>query len=72
MSDLFESAKLYSVGEVSDLLRVSPATVTRAIRGGRLKAMRVGGQWRIRGSDALAYVEQETNRALDREAASPD
>ena len=56
--------RVYTPREVAAILRVSSVTVSRAIRDGKLRGLRVGGQWRILGSDLQAYLETETCLAL--------
>jgi excisionase family DNA binding protein len=62
---LLTESQVYTPKEIADTLRVSAVTISRAIREGKLKAFRVGGQWRIYGSEIRAYVEAETARALN-------
>jgi excisionase family DNA binding protein len=50
---------LLTVEEVAERARVSSKTVYRAIWSGRLKAYRVGGQWRITESAMWAWIEAE-------------
>ena len=64
MERLVKDDKIYSTSEVAKALRVSSVTITRAIREGKLKAFRAGGQWRILGSDVTRYVEHQTNKAF--------
>jgi len=66
MERLVKDDKIYRSTEVAKALRVSPVTITRAIRNGKLKAFRAGGQWRILGSDVTRYVESQTEKALDK------
>jgi excisionase family DNA binding protein len=56
--------QIYSPKEVAQALRVSAVTISRAIREGKLKAVRIGGQWRIYGSELNQYVSAETQKAL--------
>ena len=49
--------KLLSIDEVADRLSVSPATVRRCIRGGKLIAQKVGGQWRFDPADLQKAFE---------------
>lgn len=51
--------KMYSVEEVADLLGLHVRTVRGYIRGGRLKAVRIGKQYRIAAGD----LEELTGRA---------
>jgi|GEM_PF-5436641 len=70
MKNLFEEEKIYTVAEMATTLRVSAATVIRAIHRGKLKALRVEGQWRIPGKEARRYLWAETMRTLT-EASGP-
>jgi excisionase family DNA binding protein len=45
--------------EVAERLAITPKTVRRFLREGRLKAMKVGRLWRVRESDLLAYMKGE-------------
>lgn len=47
---------MYTVDEVADMLRISASTVRLLIRQGELKAIRVGGQLRIRKEDLDEYI----------------
>jgi excisionase family DNA binding protein len=58
------SDRLYTPAEVARSLRVSAATISRVIHSGKLKAYRVGNQWRIAASDLRSYIEAETNGAM--------
>ena len=60
---------IYTPQEIAEVLKVSTATLSRAIRDGKLKALRVGGQWRIVGTDLVKYLNVETQAALDKGTA---
>ena len=47
---------LYSVEKVANLLEVHKKTVLRYIKEKKLKANKVGGQWRIHGNDLSNFV----------------
>ena len=64
MDQFIARGRVYTASEVAKALRVSSVTVSRAIRCGKLKALRVGGQWRIVGADVLDFVADGTNSAL--------
>jgi excisionase family DNA binding protein len=57
---------IYTPKEVATAVRVSQVTISRAIRDGKLKAFRVGGQWRIAGSALREYLDMETKTAMSR------
>jgi len=63
---MFEESQVYRPSEVAHVLRVSAVTVSRAIRDGKLRAFRVGGQWRILGSDLMSYLNNETRSAMNK------
>ena len=65
-SAVIDDLQMYRPIEIARILRVSSVTIGRAVRDGRLKAIRVGGQWRILGADVQAYIEIGTQRALRR------
>ena len=52
-----------SIREAAAYVRVSPDTVRRLIRTGKLPARRVGGQWRIRRSDLDGASSEECRTA---------
>lgn len=49
-------ARLLTVGEVADALRVSNMTVYRLVGSGQLAALRVGRSYRIREDDLDRYL----------------
>ena len=51
-----DEERLWTVAEVADHMRVSNMTVYRLIKGGQLPAIRVGKNYRIRGSDLADYL----------------
>ena len=65
MKDAIRDDKVYRLAEIADVLRVSQATLLRAIHARRLKAIRVGGQWRVMGSDLARFLSAETEMALN-------
>jgi excisionase family DNA binding protein len=68
-----------TVQQVSDELRIHPATVRIWIKSGRLAAVRVGREWRVRHSEvdrallsdaSPAYAQQESESARQPDAGS--
>lgn len=47
-----EEMRLYTVTEIAPVLGVSRVTLKSYIKGGRLKAVKVGGKWKI-SQDAI-------------------
>ncbi len=52
-----DNVKFLSVEEVSAMLRISPQTIRKHIREGKLPAARIGAKWRMRKSDLEALFE---------------
>jgi excisionase family DNA binding protein len=55
-------ARLLTVREVADAMRVSPMTVYRLIKSGDLEAIRVGRHFRISEQRMREYLEAQTVR----------
>lgn len=55
-------SKLLKITDVADVLQVSRVTVWNKIKGGKLKALRVGRDYRIFESDLMAYVANCNNK----------
>jgi excisionase family DNA binding protein len=51
-----DEERLWTVAEVAEHMRVSNMTVYRLIKAGQLPAIRVGKNYRIRGSDLAGYL----------------
>lgn len=50
--------ELFRPSEVKKILKVSYPTVLDYIHKGKLKAVRIGHQWRIKNSDLEAFMEE--------------
>lgn len=48
--------EIYTTEEARDFLKVSESTIKRLLRRGIIKAYKVGGQYRIWGSEILILV----------------
>ena len=64
MSTRFIEARLLTVNEVADLLRVSRMTVYRLIKEGQLAAIRVGRNYRLREDDVDEYLSKRYTEAI--------
>ncbi len=59
----FTEARLLTVNEVADLLRVSRMTVYRLIKTGEMSALRVGRNYRLREEDIHTYLTERYTEA---------
>ncbi len=51
--------KYYSINEVAEMLSFSRPTVYKTINDGKVKAIRINGQMRIKHSDLTEYINTE-------------
>ncbi|WP_425448214.1 helix-turn-helix domain-containing protein [Dethiothermospora halolimnae] len=51
--------KVFTVDEVSKILGMHPRTIRRYIREDKLKAGKIGGQWRIKKKDLTKLMDDE-------------
>jgi excisionase family DNA binding protein len=63
-SDYMESQDIYTVDQVAQILEMHPRTIRRYIRDGRLKATKVGGEWRIKGMDLNGLMNGNVNEII--------
>ncbi len=59
----FTEARLLTVNEVADLMRVSRMTVYRLIKDGSIAALRVGRSYRLREDDVDDYLSERYTAA---------
>lgn len=50
-----------TVEEVASKLKLSPLSIRRMLYSGRLRAFKVGREWRLRRSDILDFMELNSN-----------
>ena len=50
---------IYTTEETRDFLKISESTIKRMLKGGIIKAYKVGGSYRIWGSEILRLVSPE-------------
>ncbi|MEU4180287.1 helix-turn-helix domain-containing protein [Streptomyces sp. NPDC026589] len=66
-----DERELYSVGEVAELLGLHVRTVRNYVRDGRLKAVRIGKQYRIYKEDLAALTGRPTDDTAPEPACAP-
>jgi excisionase family DNA binding protein len=57
------SIKLLTLSEAASILKISKRTLLRMIQTGQIRALKVGGQWRILESRLGELVQEEKNTA---------
>lgn len=65
-------SKYLKVGDVAKTLNVSPMTIYRQIKAGKLRALRVGNSMRIHRKDLESYLHQETSGVLPAASAAKE
>lgn len=51
--------KLYNVDDAAELLSVKPATLREWIRAGKVKAIKLGGSWKISDTELRRLINNE-------------
>lgn len=66
---------LFNIGQVAYILKVHPLTIRRYIREGKLKAVKIGGNVRIKESDLQNFNKDVSpspvNKQLPKERKTP-
>ncbi|MEE4173690.1 MAG: helix-turn-helix domain-containing protein [Xanthomonadales bacterium] len=63
---------LMTVHDAADFLRVRESTVRALINDKRLRAVKVGKEWRIDPADLLSFLNENANRDPDDSAPISD
>ena len=58
--------KTHTISEVAVMLSVSSESIRRYIKSNKLKASRVGRQWRISDEDLKEYFEKNSNENISK------
>jgi len=56
--------QVYTTKEAQDFLKISTSTIKRLLKRGIIKAYKVGGQYRIWGSEILQLVSPKLERKV--------
>lgn len=64
---------LLTVNEVADILRVHYRTAYRLVTGGKIQAIKIGNQWRVRESALMEFIDEGWKEAVPskKEKAAP-
>ncbi len=64
MSKEINPKEIYTTQEAQDFLKVSRSTIKRMLKGGIIKAYKVGGQYRIWGDEILKLVSPDLEKEV--------
>ncbi|MFU8785885.1 MAG: helix-turn-helix domain-containing protein [Candidatus Izemoplasmataceae bacterium] len=56
-----DDLKLYTIEEVTKILKVTQRTVYNYIKSGELKAIKVGKYWRVRHTELERFLNRGSN-----------
>lgn len=56
--------QIYTTGEARGFLKISESTLKRLLKGGAIKAYKVGGQYRIWGAEILRLVSPKVENEV--------
>ena len=57
-----KKARPFNVEEVAEYLRIHPNTILQWIKAGRLKAHKVGREWRIKRYDLDSFIDENPSK----------
>ena len=52
---------MYTVYEVAETLKLDAETIRRYINSEKIRAYKIGKEWRIKDSDLLEFIERQSN-----------
>lgn len=55
---------LYTTNEVAKILKIDRRNVYRYVKDGRLRASKIGGEWRVSQDDLKAFINRDTNEQV--------
>ncbi|MBU2703192.1 excisionase family DNA binding protein [Sporomusaceae bacterium BoRhaA] len=56
---------VYTPKELAEILKVSEQVIADELKGGRLKAFKVGRQWRIPENHVKEYIKNNSNQPIE-------
>jgi len=62
MNEEIKSNEVYTTKEVQNYLKISKSTLKRLLKGGIIKANKVGGQYRVLGREILSLISPEAEK----------
>ena len=57
---------MYTVYEVAETLKLDAETIRRYINSKKIRAYKIGKEWRIKESDLLEFIERQSNISMDK------
>ena len=66
MPEEIKENAIYTTEEAQNLLKVSQSTIKRLLKGGILKANKVGGQYRIMGKEILRLISPDLEKKSEK------
>jgi excisionase family DNA binding protein len=60
--------RYYTVKEIAQLLQIKETTVRQKIRGKELRAIQIGGEYRIGSGDLADYLRRQATMPAENEA----
>ena len=59
------SDEILTLKEVADYLKLAEKTAYRLAAEGKLPGFKVGGSWRFKSEDILAWIEEQKNKEAE-------
>lgn len=55
-----ENLKIYSLAEIKPILKVTHRTLLSYVNNGRLKAVKIGGKWKVTEDNLRKFINGES------------
>ena len=52
---------MYTVYEIAETLKLDAETIRRYINSEKIRAYKIGKEWRVKESDLLEFIERQSN-----------
>lgn len=52
---------MYTVHEIAETLKLDAETIRRYINSEKIRAYKIGKEWRVKESDLLEFIERQSN-----------
>lgn len=63
----FEQDRLYSTQEIEDITGIPRVSLALYARQGRIKAVKIGKNWHMKGSEVISFLERGTAQKTAKE-----
>ena len=67
--DSKQTLKLFTSGEIADILKMNPQVIARKLQAGDMEGYKIGKDWRVSEAQLMSFLEKHSNQRV---AKSPE